>query len=425
MSRLPLPAPARHHVANAFQRERCAFEIESTLHHEISLISTIAVGLVFAFAGGYLANRLGLPPLVGYLLAGIAVGPFTPGFVADAHLAPQLAEIGVILLMFGVGMHFSVRDLLAVRGVAIPGAIGQIAAATALGAGMAALWGWTLGAGLVFGLALSVASTVVLLRALEARGLVTSEDGRIAVGWLIVEDLVTVLALVLLPALAGPLGAPGAGAASSGALWMAVGWTLAKVAAFVAGMLVLGARVFPWLLKRVEATGSRELFTLAVIALSLGVAFVSAEIFGVSFALGAFFAGVVVHESDLSHRAADELRPLQDAFSALFFVSVGMLFDPAVLIRQPLQLLGVLGIIVIGKSAAALVIVLALRRPARTARLVAAALAQIGEFSFILAAMGVALGLMPPEGQSLVVAGALVSITINPLAFWVSQRGHS
>jgi CPA2 family monovalent cation:H+ antiporter-2 len=390
--------------------------------HDTSLISTVAVGLAFAFVGGLVAVRLRLPPLVGYLLAGIAVGPFTPGYVADTHLAPQLAEIGVMLLMFGVGMHFSVSDLWAVRGIAVPGAVAQIVVATALGDALALWWGWSLGAGLVFGLALSVASTVVLLRALEARGLVNSEDGRIAVGWLIVEDLVMVLALVLLPVLAVPLGAPAAGPEPPGGIWAAVGWTLAKVAAFVALMLLAGTRVFPWLLKRVEGTGSRELFTLAVIALSLGVAFGAAELFGVSFALGAFFAGVVVHESDLSHRAAHELQPLQDVFAALFFVSVGMLFDPTVLVRQPLQVLAEVGIIVVGKSLVALGIVLALGRPASTALTVSAALAQIGEFSFILASMGIALGLLPQEGQSLIVAGALLSITLNPLAFQAVSR---
>jgi monovalent cation:H+ antiporter-2, CPA2 family len=392
------------------------------VHHEISLISTIAVGLAFAFAGGLAAFRLGLPPLVGYLLAGIAVGPFTPGYVADQKLAPQLAEIGVILLMFGVGMHFSIADLWAARKIAVPGALAQIVVATALGTGAASWWGWPLGAGLVFGLALSVASTVVLLRALEARGLLESEDGRIAIGWLIVEDLVTVLALVLLPALAGPLGAPGAGAVTSSAIWAAIGLTLVKVAVFVALMLVVGARVFPRLLKLVEGTRSRELFTLAVIALSLGVGFASAELFGVSFALGAFFAGIVVHESDLSHRAAHELRPLQDAFAALFFVSVGMLFDPAVLVRQPRQVLAVVGIIVLDKSAAAMGIVLVLRRPLRTALAVSAGLAQIGEFSFILAAFGISMGLLPAQAQSLIVAGALLSISLNPLAFYSAGR---
>lgn len=390
--------------------------------HDTSLIGTIAVGLAFAFVGGFVVIRAGLPPLVGYLLAGIAVGPFTPGFEADATLAPQLAEIGVILLMFGVGMHFSIRDLLAVRGIAIPGAVAQILAATAMGAALAAAWGWPLAAGLVFGLALSVASTVVLLRTLEARGLLETQDGRIAVGWLIVEDLVMVLALVLLPVVAGAIGPEESGASPRGAVWGTLGWTLAKVAAFVGLMLVVGARVFPWLLKRVEQTASRELFTLAVIALSLGVAFGSAKLFGVSFALGAFFAGVVVHESDLSQRAARELRPLQDAFAALFFVAVGMLFDPSVVVKQPLQVLGVVTIIVVGKSLAALGIVLVLRHSLRTALTVSAALAQIGEFSFILVAFGIGLGLAPPESQSLIVAGALLSITLNPLVFTLVGR---
>ena len=383
--------------------------------HETSLIATIAVGLAFALAFGFVAVRLRLPPVVGYLLAGVAVGPFTPGFVGDAQLAPQLAEIGVILLMFGVGMHFSLGDLLAARAVALPGALVQIAVATALGAGVAALWGWTLESGLVFGLALSVASTVVLLRALEAHGRLHSADGRIAVGWLIVEDLVMVLALVLLPALAGPL-------EGSDGLWRALGLTLGKVALFAGLMLVVGTRVFPWLLKRVESTGSRELFTLAVVALALGVAFASAKLFGVSFALGAFFAGAVVNQSDLSHRAASDLQPLQDAFAVLFFVAVGMLFDPAILMRHPLQLLAVVAIIVVGKSLAALAIVRALGRPWRTALTVAAALAQIGEFSFILAALGVGLGVLPPEGQSLIVAGALLSITLNSLLFFAAGR---
>jgi CPA2 family monovalent cation:H+ antiporter-2 len=386
--------------------------------HDISLIATIAVSLAFAFVGGMAAVYLRMPPLVGYLLAGIAVGPFTPGFVADAKLAPQLAEIGVILLMFGVGMHFSLADLMAVRGVAVPGAIAQITAATAMGTAVAWFWGWTLGAGLVFGLALSVASTVVLLRALEARGLLESENGRIAVGWLIVEDLAMVLVLVILPSIAGPLG----GIPAAGSLWVALATTLGKAVAFVALMLLVGARVLPWVLKRVERTRSRELFTLAVIACSLGIAFGAAELFGVSFALGAFFAGIVIHESDLSHRAAKELQPLQDVFAALFFVAVGMLFDPAVLIRQPLAVLVVVAIIVVGKSLAAFVIVLALRRPRKTALMVAVALAQIGEFSFILVGLGIDLKLVTPVAQSLIVAGALLSIVLNPLLFYVVGR---
>ncbi len=391
------------------------------MHHETTLIATIAVSLAFALAGGFIAIRLRLPSLVGYLLAGVAVGPFTPGFVADAKLAPQLAEIGVVLLMFGVGMHISVRDLLAVRAIAVPGAVVQIAAATALGVGVALLWGWSLGAGLVFGLSLSVASTVVLLRALGAWGILDSSNGRVAVGWLVVEDLVMVLTLVLLPALAGSLGGQPSSHANVGTasqnLLAIVALTFGKVAAFIVLMLLVGTRVFPWLLERIEETGSRELFTLAVVALALGVAFGSAELFGVSFALGAFFAGVVINESDLSHRAATDLRPLEDAFAVLFFVAVGMLFDPSILLRQPLQVVTVVAIIVLGKSVAAGAIVLAFRYPLDAALTVSAALAQIGEFSFILAALGVSLGLLPAEAHNLIVAGALVSITVNPLLF--------
>ena len=387
--------------------------------HDISLISTIAVGLAFAFIGGFIAVRLGLPPLVGYLLAGVAVGPFTPGFVADVQLAPQLAEIGVILLMFGVGMHVSLRDLLAVKRIAIPGALAQMTVATALGCGLALTWGWTISAGLVFGLALSVASTVVLLRALEAQGSMDSEVGRIAVGWLIVEDLLMVLALVMLPALAPTDGEAGA---SGSALWATLGITLGKVGLFIALMLVVGMRLFPWLLTQVERTGSRELFTLAVMALALGIAFGSAALFGVSFALGAFFAGVVINESDLSHRAAAESQPLQDMFGVLFFVSVGMLFDPMVLVQQPLQVLMVVAVIVVGKTAAALAIVRLLGYPMSTAVTVSASLAQIGEFSFILAGLGVALDLLPKEAGNLILAGALLSITLNPLTFRVMAR---
>jgi CPA2 family monovalent cation:H+ antiporter-2 len=383
--------------------------------HDVPLIATIAVSLAFAFVGGLLAVRLRLPPLVGYLLAGIVVGPFTPGFVADAKLAPQLAEIGVILLMFGVGTHFSIRELFAVRRVALPGAFTQIIVATALGAGVATLWGWSLGAGIIFGLSLSVASTVVLLRALEDRDMIKSDDGRIAIGWLVVEDLLMVLTLVLLPALTGVLG--GDLPSNGGSLWPGVGITIGKVVLFIGLMLIAGVRFFPWLLSRVERTGSRELFTLAVIALALGVAFGSAKLFGVSFALGAFFAGVVVNESDLSHRAARDLQPLQDAFTVLFFVAVGMLFDPSILIRQPLQVLAVLAIVVFGKSLAAFGIVRALGGSMRTALIVSAALAQIGEFSFILAGLGVNLHLLPAEGLNLIVAGALLSITFNPAVF--------
>ena len=386
--------------------------------HDTALISTIAVCLALAFLGGYVAFRLGLPPLVGYLLAGIAAGPFTPGFVADAKLVPELAEIGVMLLMFGVGMHFSFKDLLAGRKVAVPGAIAQIAVATTLGLGLARLWDWSVGAGLVFGLALSVASTVVLLRALETRGGPTSPEGRIAVGWLIVEDLLMVVVLVLLPILAAK-DAESSGTSMS--VVEALGLTLGKLFLFVAIMTVAGARLLPWTLLHVVKTGSRELFTLAVIAVSLGVAYFSAALFGVSFALGAFCAGVVVSGSHLSERAAKDLKPFEDAFAALFFVAVGMLFDPSILVRQPLRVLAVLAIILVGKTFAAYWIVLLLKQPRTTALAVSASLAQIGEFSFILAGLGVSLGLFPQEGMSLVLAGALISIVLNPLVFRVAE----
>ncbi len=388
--------------------------------HETTLIATVAAGFVLAFALGFVAARLRLPPLVGYLVAGVMIGPFTPGFVGDIGLALQLAEIGVILLMFGVGLHFSIKDLMGVRRIAIPGAVGQILTATLIGAGVAHLWGWSLAAGLTFGLALSVASTVVLLRALEQQRKLDSPVGRIAVGWLIVEDLAMVLALVLLPALAGSVGGAaggGAAAAVSGSPWIALALTLAKVAAFVAAALVVGSRAVPWLLQRVARTGSRELFTLAVLAIALGIAFGSAALFGVSLALGAFFAGVILSESELSQRAAEDSLPLQDAFAVLFFVSVGMLFDPSVLLREPLAVLSVVLIIVVGKSLAAFAIVLAFRYPVGTALTVSASLAQIGEFSFILAGLGIALGLMPAEARDLILAGALISITLNPFAF--------
>jgi CPA2 family monovalent cation:H+ antiporter-2 len=392
--------------------------------HETALIATIAAGLGLAFVLGLVASRFRLPPILGYLLAGIAVGPFTPGFVADQELAAQLAEIGVMLLMFGVGLHFSITDLLAVRKIAVPGAIAQIAVATGLGAVVSHLWGWSWGTGLVFGLSLSVASTVVLLRALEDRGILGSADGRIAVGWLIVEDLVTVVALVMLPALAGWLGAPPGATADphaatgpGGGLIGTLAVTLAKVGVFVALMLVVGRRFIPWLLGRVVGTGSRELFTLAVLATAFGIAVGAAALFGVSFALGAFFAGVVVSESDFSHDAATNALPLQDAFAVLFFVSVGMLFDPAILLEHPLEVLAVVLIILVGKSIAAAAIVLAFRYPLHTALTISASLAQIGEFSFILATLGVSLGLLPSDVQSLVVAGALLSITLNPAVF--------
>ena len=398
--------------------------------HETALLATIAAGLGLAFLFGLAVSRMRLPPIIGYLMAGIAVGPFTPGFVADAGIASQLAELGVILLMFGVGLHFSIGDLLAVRRIAVPGALAQIAAATAMGAGLGHLWGWSWATGLVFGLSLSVASTVVLLRALEGIGALDSNDGQIAVGWLVVEDLVTVLALVVLPALAPAQAADAATGGQAPNLLVTLAVTLAKVAAFVALMLIAGRRVIPWLLGRVVRTGSRELFTLAVLAIALGIAVGVATLFSVSFALGAFFAGVVVSESDFSHEAATSALPLQDAFAVLFFVSVGMLFDPAILVEQPLRVLGVVFVIVVGKSIAALAIVLAFRYPLHTALRISASLAQIGEFSFILAALGLALGMLPVEAQSLIVAGALLSITLHPFVFnlvdplhrWIAAR---
>jgi CPA2 family monovalent cation:H+ antiporter-2 len=394
--------------------------------HETTLIATIVMALVLAFVFGFIASRLRIPPLVGYLLAGIAVGPHTPGYVADTTLALQLAEIGVILLMFGVGLHFSVKDLLAVRRIAVPGAVVQILTATAIGAGLAYAWGWGVGAGLVFGLALSVASTVVLLRALEERKALDSSNGRIAVGWLIVEDLVMVLALVLLPAFALPLGGGGEAAAGAAtglpALLLSVALTLGKVAAFIVLMLAVGRRLIPRLLMRVARAGSRELFTLAVLAIALGIALGAVKLFDVSFALGAFFAGVVLSESDLSHQAAADTLPLKDAFAVLFFVSVGMLFDPSIVVREPLAVALTVLTIVLGKSLAAFAIVLALGHPLATALIVSASLAQIGEFSFILAGLGIALGVLPEAGRDLLLAGALLSITLNPLVFQGADR---
>ncbi|MET4728932.1 CPA2 family monovalent cation:H+ antiporter-2 [Lysobacter enzymogenes] len=388
--------------------------------HHTSLIAILVAGFVLAFIFGMIAQRLRLSPLVGYLIAGVIAGPFTPGFVGDQTLAPQLAEIGVILLMFGVGLHFSLGDLLEVKAIALPGAILQIAVATALGWGMAYYLGWSHGAGLVFGLALSVASTVVLLRALEERRLVETSKGRIAVGWLIVEDLAMVLALVLLPALAGLLkGETG----DTSQIWSQLFVTLAKVGAFVAFMLIVGRRVIPWILERVAGTGSRELFTLCVLAIALGVAFGSAELFGVSFALGAFFAGMMLNESEFSHQAANETLPLREAFAVLFFVSVGMLFDPQILLKEPLEVLAVFAIIVIGKSVAAYALVRAFGKPNSTALMISASLAQIGEFSFILAGLGMDLEILPKEGHDLILAGALLSIVVNPLLFaWLDRK---
>jgi len=384
------------------------------MEHGLTLITTIVAGLGLAMITGFVAARIGLPPLVGYLLAGILIGPATPGFVADLELTQQLAEVGIMLMMFGVGLHFSLDDLASVRRIAIPGALVQSGVATALGTGIAMTWGWNLGAALIFGLSLSVASTVVLLRALEARGLVSSVNGRIAVGWLVVEDLLIVVALVMLPALAASFGGS---ATDGGSLWASLGWTLTKLAAFALVMMVVARRFLPRALWAIASTGSRELFTLAVISAALGVAYLASWIFSVSFALGAFVAGMTLAESDFSQRAAEESLPLRDAFSVLFFVSVGMLFDPGILVREPWKVALVLGVIVIGKTVAAVVLVSAFRYPLNTSLTVGASLAQIGEFSFILAALGVSLGVLSTDGQSLIFAGALISISLNPLVF--------
>lgn len=403
------------------------------MSHDVSLISTIAAGFGLAMVFGYMAMRLRMPPLVGYLLAGIMIGPATPGFVADVGLASQLAEIGVMLLMFGVGLHFSLADLMVVRRIAIPGAIVQIAVATALGMTAASFWGWSLGASLVLGLSLSVASTVVLLRALETKGLLKSINGQIAVGWLVVEDLVMVLVLVLLPAIAG-MQTSNSSPAESGVhtkeIFQALSVTLTKIAAFILVMLVVGRRVLPKMLWLVARSGSQELFTLTVVAVAVGVAFGAAILFDISFALGAFFAGTMMRESEFSHRAADESLPLRDAFAVLFFVSVGMLFEPSVIWTSPFKLLTLVLIIMIGKTLAAISLVLLFRYPLNTALTVGASLAQIGEFSFILASLGVSLNLLPVEGQSLILASALISIAANaaffaaiePLQNWIRTR---
>ncbi|MGJ4998951.1 YbaL family putative K(+) efflux transporter [Bradyrhizobium sp. HKCCYLS3077] len=401
--------------------------------HDTPLIATIVAGLGLAFVFGALAQRFRFPPLVGYLLAGVAVGPFTPGFVADQALATELAELGIILLMFGVGLHFSLKDLMSVRAIAVPGAVVQITVATLMGMALSWAMGWSIGGGLVFGLALSVASTVVLLRALQERRLMDTERGRIAVGWLIVEDLAMVLALVLIPAFASLQSGNGDVAAAdplaarfglglTGVLLL----TFAKIGVFMAVMLLVGRRLIPWILHYVAHTGSRELFRLAVLAIALGVAFGSTKLFGVSLALGAFFAGMMLGESPLSQRAAQESLPLRDAFAVLFFVSAGMLFDPASIIREPWPLLATLFIILFGKSIAAFLIVVAFRHPASTALTISASLAQIGEFSFILAEIGGATNLLPKAGRDLILAGAIISIMLNPLMFaaldWLLPR---
>ncbi|MDR3056394.1 MAG: Kef family K(+) transporter [Zoogloeaceae bacterium] len=386
------------------------------MEHNLPLITTITAGFGIALMLGFIAERLRFSAIVGYLVAGIIIGPYTPGFVADVSIASQLSEIGVMLLMFGVGLHFSPGDLMSVRRIAIPGALVQMGMATLLGAILAWFWGWSWGAALVLGLSLSCASTVVLLKALEANHSLKTMNGRIAIGWLVMEDLATVLVLVLLPPLAGALGGTAA-VSSDRTIGMTVVFVLLQVTAFIALMMVAGRRVVPWLLWQVARTGSRELFTLSVIAAAIGIAYGAAVLFNVSFALGAFFAGMVMRESEFSHRAAQESLPLRDAFSVLFFVAVGMLFDPQILLTSPWQLLGVVAVIVLGKSLAAMLLVLAFRYPLNTALTVAASLAQIGEFSFILAGLGRMLGLLPDAGMSLVLAAALISIALNPFLF--------
>ncbi|WP_109397803.1 YbaL family putative K(+) efflux transporter [Proteus faecis] len=388
--------------------------------HSTPLITTIVGGLALAYILGMIAQRLKISPLVGYLAAGVLAGPFTPGFVADTSLAPELAEIGVILLMFGVGLHFSLKDLMAVKAIAIPGAIAQIAVATLLGLGLSAFFGWGLFSGIVFGLCLSTASTVVLLRALEERGLIDSQRGQIAIGWLIVEDLAMVLALVLLPAIANML--ESSDQTNISQLMINLGITVGKVVAFILIMMIVGRKLIPWILAKTAATGSRELFTLSVLALALGIAYGAVTLFDASFALGAFFAGMVLNESELSHRAAQDTLPLRDAFAVLFFVSVGMLFDPMVLIEHPLGILATLAIIIIGKSVAALVLVRMFGHSRRTALTISVSLAQIGEFAFILAGLGVALNVLEPDARNLVLAGALVSIMLNPVLFSLLDR---
>ncbi|MBC6674942.1 MULTISPECIES: cation:proton antiporter [Acinetobacter] len=400
--------------------------------HDVDLIILLAVGFGLALIFGYLAVRLRLPPLIGYLIAGIIISPNTPGIVADIHLANQLAELGVMFLMFGVGMHFSLNDLLQVRRIALPGAILQIAVATLLGIGVSMIWGWSLGSALVFGLSLSCASTVVLLKALGDRGLLNSVNGKIAVGWLLVEDLVMVLVLVLLPATAVLLGGEALTGSADDNIWLTLGITLLKVVGFIAFMLIIGKRLVPMIMQFVARLGSRELFTLTVVAAAVSIAFGAYKIFGVSMALGAFFAGMVVKDSDFSHRAEEETLPLREIFAILFFVAVGMLFDPRILVEQPVHVLAVVAIIMVGKTIAAMALVLFFRYPINTALTVGASLAQIGEFSFILATLGVSLKLLSLEGQNLILAGALISITLNSFVFsaiepvqrWIRERSH-
>ena len=386
--------------------------------HDIPLITTLAAGFGTALVLGYIAEKLNVPALVGYLIAGIVIGPATPGIVANAKIAAELSELGVMLLMFGVGLHFSLKDLMSVKRIAIPGAILQMGMATLLGWLASSFWGWSWSAALIFGLSLSCASTVVLLKALEVRGVLETSDGHIAIGWLIVEDLACVLLLVLMPPMAGLLGGmESTAAANTQPLWTTISYTLLEVAAFILLMLYAGRHVIPWFLKRIAQTGSRELFTLAVIASAISIAYCAAILFSVSYALGAFFSGMVMRESEFSQRAAEESLPLRDAFSVLFFVSVGMLFEPSILLNQPVHLLVAISIIIFGKYLAAVLLLLVYRYPINTILTVSASLAQIGEFSFILASLGLSLGLLPAEGLSLVLASALISIALNPLLF--------
>lgn len=387
------------------------------MDHNLSLITTLAAAFCTALAFGFVAERIKIPALVGYLLAGVVIGPATPGFVADIHIASQLSEIGIMLLMFGVGLHFSPDDLLAVRRVAVSGALVQMSVTTSLGIALAWYWDWSAGGALIFGLSMACASTVVLLKSLEVRGQLDTMSGRIALGWLVVQDLATVLVLVLLPPLATVLGSTAVLTGPVQPLWMTVGETLLMVSVFIALMLVVGKRLLPWLFELVARTGSRELFTLSVIATAIGIAYGASALFSVSFALGAFFAGSVMRESEFSHRAAEESLPLRDAFSVLFFVSVGMQVSPMILVDQPLRVLIVVAVIILGNALASLALVLALRYPLNTALTIAVGLAQIGEFSIILAGLGLSLELLPNDGMSLILIGVLISIALNSLLF--------
>lgn len=386
---------------------------------ELPLVTTIAAGIGMAFVCGFAASKLRLSPLVGYILAGIAVGPHSPGFVADIHIAEQLSEIGVVLLLFGVGLHFSIEDFMEVRKIASFGAITRIILVTALGLAVGGFMGWPIGTSIIFGLALSVASTVVMLRALEEHHLLQTMTGKIAIGWLIVEDIVMVLAMVMIPALAAAGGDSGM---DEKAIGMQVLSAFGKVGLFAAIMVIVGKRVLPWILTAVSRTGSRELFTLAAISMAMGIAFGAAVLFGVSLALGAFFAGMMIRESDLNHEVADRVLPFQDAFAVLFFVAVGMLFDPSVIVEQPMGVLQTVAIIIGAKAAVTFLIVRLFGYPLKTAALIAVGLAQIGEFSFIMIALGSSVGLMPEEGSNILLAGALISIALNPVLFHAARN---